>query len=187
MDYIELTPFDWDLARMAASLTGKDCKPLVQDNNTYLLALDFTDFPDKNYRKAVCDALEGKAGKRFVEIRHKTEFIYLAKILKSDEKLPRFFSGEIKGKRGQPEVGKEYCRIIEKVRALQFNRNGVGRLIRFVGNGEMEVPERGYATFHFLNASGSVWEHAMEGDYIVYLRPGHYEVMSAQTFERQFE
>ena len=186
MEYTELTPFDWDLARMGASLTARDCEPLLQNDDTYLLRLDCRDF-NEDWRKAVIRAVQGKAGERLVEIREEGTLIE-AKIRRSSEKWPEFMStGGHAAILGQPEAGEEYCHIIERVRALQFNRFGVNRLIRFVGNGEMEVPEKGYATFHFLNASGSVWEHAKEGDYIVYRRPGQYEVMSAEEFEAQYE
>ena len=185
MEYTELTPFDYDLARMVASLTMTDCTPQPQKGNFYLLNIEFAENSDELYRQAVIDALKGKAGKRLIKIGYVDDSRVVAKIRKSTEKLPQFYRGELRA--GQPEAGEEYCRIIERVRALQFNRFGVNRLIRFVGNGEMEVPEKGYATFHFLNASGSVWEHAEEGDYIVYNRPGHYEVMSAEAFEKQFE
>ena len=184
MEYTELTPFDYDIARMVASLTMTDCEPQPQKGDFYLLNIEFEN-PDELYRQAVIDALKGKVGKRLIKIGYVDDSRVVAKIRKSSEKLPQFYRGELGT--GLPEAGLEYCHIIERVRALQVHRNKLEVLLRFVGNGEMEVPEKGFATFHFLNAGGSVWGHAEEGDYIVYRRPGQYEVMSAKEFEKQYE
>ena len=81
---------------------------------------------------------------------------------------------------------------ITPIRALQVKRDNVGLLMAFVGNGEMEVERnideqtKGKAVFHFINA-GSVYAHADEFDYIVYVAPGRFEVVKIGEFERNYK
>ena len=43
------------------------------------------------------------------------------------------------------------------------------------------------AVFHFRNAAGSVYAHAPEHSYIVYVAPERFEIVDQETFEKEYE
>ena len=84
-------------------------------------------------------------------------------------------------------MGKKYCRKLGEIRALQVTRDNVDDLLGFVGNGELETPKDEPAVFHFLNAGESVYNHAPELSYIVYVKDGLFEVVTKEQFESEYE
>lgn len=185
MDYRELTPADAGLASMISSLTGQEVQPQVNEDDTYTLTVPLTDDKEKN--GAILRAVEGKAGKRLVRtLMTVPGNAAVVTIRKSDEKLPSYAEA-LEYKKEYPQTGQVYCKRLDECRALQVFRGNIQQLVLFVGCGQMEAPEEGPATFHFLNANQSVWAHAKEGDYIVYERPGHFRIVPEEEFEQVWE
>lgn len=186
MDYDRLTPADFGLANMIASLTGEDVKPELNSDDTYTLAVPLTDDVQRN--RAILRAVEGRAGKRLVRtLLTVPGSSAVVTIRQSDERLPKFSASREPVGEPLPSAGLLFCRKLDECRAVQVKRGNARQLITFVGNGEMEVPDDGAATFHFLNASGSVWAHAREGDYIMADKPGHFRIIPPAEFEAVWE
>ena len=76
-----------------------------------------------------------------------------------------------------------------EIRALQVDRNNAAAILQFVGNGSFEIERRmnGKATFHFRNGLCSVYAHAPEFSYIVYVKPGLFSIVDKESFERWYE
>lgn len=183
MEYDKLTPSDFGLANMIGSLTQQDVKPEVNEDNTYTIR--FKLLADAKTNDAILAAVEGRAGKRLVSL-NVADGEVTAVVGQSEEHLPQYAAPNEYTK-PYPGAGLLYCKRLEECRALKVGRYNVEQLILFVGGGEMEVPEDGPATFHFLNASGSVWAHAQEGDYIVAERAGHFSIVPEAEFEKIWE
>lgn len=186
MDYDKLTPADFGLAAMITSLTGEKVSPQLNSDDTYTLAVPMTDDVVRN--RAILRAVEGRAGNRLVRtLLTVPGSSAVVTIRQSTEKLPLFFgAAEVIGNPA-PEGGRCYCRRLGECYAEQVGRDNADALFAFVGNGELEVPEEGPATFHFLNACGSVWAHAKETDYIVFERAGHFRIIPKEEFEGTWE
>lgn len=194
MEYDKLTPSDFGLANMIGSLTQQDVKPEVNEDDTYTLRFKLSSNPVdvQHVNPAILRAIEGRAGKRLVKViipvqeyGQSDDEVTLI-IRQSEEHLPKYAAPN-EYTYPYPGAGLLYCKRLEECRALKVGRYNVEQLILFVGGGEMEVPEDGPATFHFLNASGSVWAHAQEGDYIVAERPGHFSIVPEAEFEKIWE
>ena len=185
----KLTPFDAELALMVESLTGKPCE-LKNGGNCYFFTVNYIDHAnDPDYLAAICQAIEGRTGERLLEISDDTDQCqFMVHVKFSDTKYP----GIVRLPRNharEPTFGYTYCRKLKEIQAGQVTRGNVERLLHFVGNGEMEI-ERcpgGKATFHFRNAAGSVYAHAPEYSYIVYVSPGRFEIVDQETFEKEYE
>lgn len=183
----KLTPFDMELCVMVESLTGKPCDPLCGAKDDFFIVVDYSSRPDPDFVAAVMAAVEGRVGERFESISDKPEEKRFIAYIKFAEHTPgRVCFGE-EVEKAKPAIGDVYCRQMEEVLAMYVSRADVDALVEFVGNGHLEISENGDATFHFLNASGSVWAHAPEHSYIVYLRPGLYKIVPKEEFESEFE
>lgn len=184
----KLVPADAELVRMVESLTDRPCEP-KNGGDHYFIEVNYEAHPEPEYIAAIWDAIDGRLGERLYSIKDDAERKCLfVRVRFSEERLPGFmYATHIKTER--PEKGDEFCRIIGKVRALQVTRKNAERLLVFVGNGEMEIPKEDGkpAVFHFLNNGLSVWAHALEGMFVVYKGPGHFEVMTAQQFRADYE
>lgn len=188
MDYwkTKLTPFDAELCKMVESLTDAPCEPKNAGDH-YFIQVDYKKHNDPQYILAIWDAIEGRAGERLIEIKDDPELSCLwVRIRFSKEKYPGLIYMD-RNANEMPDVGQKYCRQMAEIRALMVNRENAGRLLQFVGNGEMETSQDQPAVFHFLNASQSVWEHAVESSYIVYVKPGLFNVVDKETFEFEYE
>lgn len=183
----KLTPFDMELCVMVESLTGKPCDPLCGAKDDFFIVVDYSSRPDPDFVAAVMAAVEGRAGQRFKSISDKPEEKRFIAYIKFAEQTPGTVCYGKEVERAEPATGKLYCRQLEEVLAMYVSRADVDALVRFVGNGHLEISENGDATFHFLNASGSVWAHAPEHSYIVYLRPGLYKIVPKEEFESEYE
>lgn len=194
MEYDKLTTSDFGLANMIGSLTQQDVKPEVNEDDTYTLRFKLSFNPEnvQNVNPAILRAIEGRAGKRLVKMSipvqdHGQSNGEVTLIIRqSEERLPKYAAPNEYTK-PYPEAGFLYCKRLDECRTLKVGRYNIQQLILFVGGGEIEVPEDGPATFHFLNASGSVWAHAQEGDYIVAERPGHFSIIPEAEFEKIWE
>lgn len=185
----KLTPFDAELALMVESLTGKPCE-LKNGGNCYFFTVNYIDHADDpDYLAAVCQAIEGRTGERLLEIRDEADqHQFIVHVKFSDVQYP----GVIRLSRGhvqEPTFGYTYCRKLKEIQAVQVTRQNAERLLHFVGNGEMEIEKRpdGKATFHFRNAGGSVYAHAPEFSYIVYVGLERFEIVDKDTFESEYE
>ena len=182
----KLNPWDGELMLMVESLTGKPVEP-KNGGDGYFFEADYSLHPDPDYVAALLGAIEGRAGQRCIEINDDPERkVLTAHIAFSKEILPGL-AGTMTMTEAIPSSGNYYIDESSRiVAALQVRAGSAEDLITFVGNGEIEVPSEGLATFHFLNAGGSVLAHAKEFDYIVYRRPGLYEIMSKPDFENEY-
>lgn len=182
----KLTPFDTELAIMVESLTGKPCE-LKNGDNGYFFEADYENHNDPNYILAMWDAIEGRTGERLLEIKDDAErHALFVRVKFSEQKYP----GVIRASRDcspQESYGKTYCHKLVEIRAVQVERDNAENVLRFVGNGEWEIPDDGPATFHFLNAAGSVYAHAPEHSYIVHAGPERFEIVDKETFEKEYE
>lgn len=182
----KLTPFDTELAIMVESLTGKPCE-LKNGDNEYFFEADYENHNDPNYILAMWDAIEGRTGDRLLEIKDDAErHALFVRVKFSEQKYP----GVIRASRDcspQESYGKTYCHKLVEIRAVQVERDNAENVLRFVGNGEWEIPDDGPATFHFLNAAGSVFAHAPEHSYIVHAGPERFEIVDKETFEKEYE
>lgn len=181
----KLTPFDAELARMVSSLTERECEPLVIDD-CYTLIVDYSDHLDADYISAIFRAIEGRAGDRLMKIEDEPE-LHRAKVYikLEDNNLPDVVMGVHDD--GITDYGVTFCRRLGECKALQVRRDNGKRLIRFVGNGDLELPEDGLAVFTFRNAFGGVYCRAFEGDYIQFVRDGLYAVIPCENFEALWE
>lgn len=182
----KLTPFDAELIMMVESLTGKPCE-LKFGLDHFFFEADYENHNDPEYILAMWDAIEGRTGERLLEIKDKAEHhALLVRVKFSEQKYPgvvRLDSDHSE----QKTFGKVYCRRLGDTRAVQVERNNPDVLLQFVGNGEMEIPDDGPAVFHFRNACGSVYAHAPEHSYIVYVGPERFEIVEQETFEEEYE
>lgn len=182
----KLTPFDTELAIMVESLTGKPCE-LKNGGDHYFFEADYENHNDPNYILAMWDAIEGRTGERLLEIKDDPDrHTLFVRVKFSEQKYP----GIIRASRDcspQESYGKTYCHKLVEIRAVQVERDNAENVLRFVGNGEWEIPDDGPATFHFLNAAGSVFAHAPEHSYIVHAGPERFEIVDKETFEKEYE
>lgn len=184
----KLTPYDAELCLMVESLTGKPCEP-KNGGESYLIEANYEAHKDEpEYLLALWDAIEGRAGKRLISLTDDPErTCFVVQIEFSKEKYPGIVFRQPSFCREKPEEGERFCQQLCEVRALEVTPDNVGRLFEFVGNGDMEIPDDGPCVFTFRNASGSVYATAKEGDYVVYVAPGRFNVVEKQTFEKRYE
>ena len=181
----KLTPWDMELCRMVESLTGKPCEPMDGGSEQFFIVVDYSEIKDIDVVAAIVGSVEGRVGQRLVDkIDDPDQRRITIHIKFSEEKLPVY--GGQKVSDGNPVHGDRYCRKMEEIRALKVTRENLGKLIAFVGNGEMAMPENEPCVFTFLNA-GTVYAHAPENSYVVYDSPGRYAVISEEVFKAEFE
>lgn len=184
----KLTPFDAELAMMVESLTGKSCE-LKDGGDNFFFEADYEKHNDPQYILAIWNAIEGRAGKRLLEIKDDPErHALFVRVKYSEDEYP----GIIRATRDespQETFGKIYCHKLVEIRAIQVERGNAEAVLKFVGNGEWEIERRpgGKATFHFRNAGNSVYDHAPEHSYIVYVAPERFEIVDKETFEKEYE
>ena len=68
----KLIPFDLDMCRMVTELTGIECEP-KNGGDHYFIEADYANHPEPEYILGMWDAIEGRAGKRLLEIRDDSE------------------------------------------------------------------------------------------------------------------
>lgn len=181
----KLTPWDMELCRMVESLTNKPCEPMDGGSEQFFIVVDYSEIKDIDVVAAIVGSIEGRVGQRLVDkIDDPDQRRIVIHIKFSEEKLPVY--GGQKVSDGNPVHGDKYCRKMEEIRALKVTRENLGKLIAFVGNGEMAMPENEPCVFTFLNA-GTVYAHAPENSYVVYASPGRYAVISEDVFKAEFE
>jgi len=184
-----LTPFDSELFLMVESLTGCECVP-KNDGDGYTFTADYEKHKkEPNWILALWDAIEGRLGDRLLDLEDNPDVHCLFVRVKFSEQEYPSITRLDRDCKENPNAGEIYCRSLEEIRAVQVKRENAGKLLAFVGNGEMEIercPE-GKATFHFRNAGFSVWNHAPEFSYIIYRKPGQFLVMDRAEFEKQYE
>lgn len=181
-----LTPYDSELALMVESLTEMPCE-LKNGGDHYFFEADYSKHNDAQWILAVWDAIEGRTGERLISMEDQPERNRLfVRVKFSSEKYPQSFYAE-RFERCNPECGNVYCHTLEEIRAIQVKPQNFEQLVDFVGNGELEKPKDEPAIFHFRNASGSVFEHAKENDYIKYVSDGLFVVVEKEKFETEYE
>lgn len=182
----KLNAWDAELLLMVENLTERPCEP-KNGGDGYFIMANYSKHNEPEYINAVWNAIEGRAGKRLLEINDMPDqqCIYV-RIAFSDSKYPSLFT-KVEKTKSDPNFGNRYCRQLQEIRALQVTRDNVDDLLGFVGNGELETPKNGTAMFHFLNAGESVYCHAPESWYIVYVKDGLFEVVPKEQFESEYE
>lgn len=181
----KLTPWDAELMLMVERLTEKPCEPR-NGGDDYFFEADYELHNDPQYILAMWDAIEGRAGKRLVNIQDDAErHCLLVHIAFSEENLPGIV--RLKGSgTPNPKNGNLYIDAYGGlVVAVRVTRNNYQRLTDFIGNGEMELPKDGPCCFHFINAE-SVFADAPEGSYIIYRGHSRFEVMAADGFQHNY-
>lgn len=185
----KLTPFDDELCVMVRSLTGKD--PDIKENeDNYTMTVDVS---GKSYDeiKAIDDAIFGRisprlkragytqydAGKIEYDIMYNAEYMQLPIGDRMEMEKPGFI-----------EVGKRYCRKLKEVFAIQFTRENKADVMKFCGNGIVEIPRtpNGLGKFTFANANG-VFQQANESDVICSADGNVFEVMRYSDFVAMYE
>lgn len=174
----KLTPFDAEIALMVESLTGKECKAKNGENH-YFFEVDYSDHVDPDYIQAIWQAIEGKVGERLIEISDMPDLQRLIVRVKfSKEKLPKLVQYE----KTIPhlEVADKFCQNV--VWALQVDRKRADKIAAFVGGGEIEIPDEGEATYHFVDPIAGIWKHAKEKDFILHT-PRGFEIIPEKDFK----
>ena len=185
----KLTPFDTELAIMVESLTGKPCE-LKNGGDHYFFEADYENHNDPQYILAMWDAIEGRTGERLLEIKDDADrHALFVRVKFSEKKYPGVIRWNTETK-GNPAAGNPYYPKTDdfnETLAVQVEIENADALFTFVGNGEWEIPDDGPATFHFLNAAGSVFADAPEHSYIVYVGPERFEIVDKETFKKEYE
>lgn len=184
----KLTPFDAELCRMVESLTGKPCEPQWWNLTQYRIIVDYSIRPEPDFVSAVIDAIAGRAGQRFVDVKDKPEESKCGIIIAfSNEPMPFCYGDERNKMQPELSIGDDFCRSLEQIKAIQVARTDLERLQKFVGGGEMRIPRCPGCpgTFHFIN--GSVFLDVAEGDYICAGKNGQFFVVDEDTFLKQYE
>lgn len=182
-----LNPFDAELQMMVESLTGKPCEQKNAGMGNYFIVVDYSKRTEPDFVNAVMDAIAGRLGERLVSIKDNPDASKCTVYIKLSKQV---YPGIVRMPRNdEPGLtyGKVYCKRLGEIRAVQVKRDNPSVLFQFVGNGELELPEDGPAVYHFLNANMSVYAHAPENSYIVYIRQGLYKVVDETTFEKEYE
>ena len=182
----KLTPFDAELALMVESLTGKECE-LRNGGDNFFFEADYENHNEPEYILAMWDAIEGRVGQRLMELKDDPErHALFVRVKFSEHNYPGIIRFE-RDLKARPVKGQIFCKSMEEIVALQVLKENAQRLLSFVGNGEMEIPQDGPAVFHFKNAGGSVYAHAPEFSYIVYVGPERFKIVDKETFEKEYE
>lgn len=184
----KLTPYDTELCMMVESLTGKPCEPKNGGEDHYFIVVDYSKNIDPQFVSAVMDAVLGRIGERLIDMQDNADAQqFVVKIKFSTDKYPGIIRA---AQHKAPDIskGSHYIARNSEIVAIEVLRTNVDKLVEFVGNGEMEIEKRlnGKAVFHFLNASGGVWQHAPEFSYIVNDGSEHFIVMDAKTFNEKY-
>lgn len=185
----KLTSWDSELCAMVESLTEMPCKPknYAGCNDGYYIEADYSKHNNPDYILAISNAIAGRLGKRLINIENYPDRqILMARVKFKEDNTIGFRYRENPGKEN-PESGETYCHKLEEIKAIQVRPDNVDKLLEFIGNGEFEKEAGKLGTFHFLNASGSVWAHAAESDYIVFVKDGLFKVVSKADFQNEYE
>lgn len=182
----KLTSWDSELCAMVESMTERPCKP-KNGGDHYFIEADYTKHHDPDYINAIYNAIAGRLGKRLIDIKDDADReTLLVRVKFKEDNTIGFRYRENPGKEN-PESGETYCHKLEEIKAVQVHPDNVDKLLEFIGNGEFEKEAGKLGTFHFLNASGSVWAHAAESDYIVFVKDGLFKVVSKADFQNEYE
>lgn len=185
----KLTPFDSELIVMVRNLTGKE-PGVVEKENVYTLTVDMAGKSDDE-KKAIDDAICGRisprlrragytqyeAGKIEYDIMYNAEYMQLPIEDRMEMEKPGFI-----------EVGKRYCRKLKEVFAIQFTRENKADVVKFCGNGIVEIPRtpHGLAKFTFATLNG-VFVEAEENDIICFEDGKDFRVMRYPDFIAMYE
>lgn len=181
---IRLTPWDAELCMMVESLTQRPCKA-KNGGNHYFIEVDYSLHNDPDYISAIYDAIAGRVGDRLIRITDDPDGQRLIVRIRFHKHVyPKVFAA-VDNAPGEMLNGDIYTNGQNDVYALQVTLDNCERLIAFVGNGQMEVTSNGKSEFHFTNQQ-SVYAHAPESSYIVYVGPEHYRIVDKDNFEGQY-
>ena len=185
----KLTPFDSELIVMVRNLIGKE-PGVVEKENVYTLTVDMAGKSDDE-KKAIDNAICGRIHPRLkradythykgdiieYDIMYNAEFEQLPVELRAEMETPGF-----------AEVGKRYCRKLKEVFAIQFTRANEADVVKFCGNGIVEIPRtpHGLAKFTFTTLNG-VFVEAEENDIICFEDGKDFRVMRYRDFIAMYE
>lgn len=176
-----LSPFDYELCLMVESLTENECEP-KNGGDHYFIEADYSKHNDPDYIAAVQDAIEGRVGKRLLELKDDPERHCLFVRIKFEKnKYPVCIGDERDHYEPEPYVGMVYCRQDGVVYALEVNDRNREKLHRFVGGGQTRIAEDGTVSHHFLTKKG-MFVDAPQGSYIVSDMDGNCRVVKGENF-----
>lgn len=180
-----LTSWDTELCIMVESLTEMPTEP-KNGGDHYFIEVNYSKHNDPDLISAILDAIAGRLGNRLIEVSDDTErnVVYI-RIAFSEIQYPRVMH-KLTMDKEDLEAGIQYYKRADVTRAIQVKRENVERLMLFVGNGEFVMDDNG-PVFHFLNAHRSVWAHAPEESYIVYVKEGLFKIVSKADFQNEYE
>lgn len=184
----KLTPFDDELCVMVRSLTGIDAQ-VNEHKEFYTIVVNM---PNKSEaeRKAIDDAVNGRIGLRltFANYNNFSDGVveYGIMYYSDYEKLPSEYRGDIH-EPGYMETGKQYCRKLKEVFAIQILRNNAADVVEFCGGGIVETPRtpNGIVKFTFATPNG-VFITGYETDFII-TDGNNFEIVKASEFARDYE
>lgn len=181
-----LTPFDYECLMMVDSLTGVETEP-KNGGDHYFFEADYRKYDSPEVLGGIWQAIEGRFGDRILEMwddpERKAFFVrvkfaeFKTKLFTKEPDCPKLYLGE----RAIYREGGE----VREIRAMQVRRNKINELLNFVGNGEYEQNEDRLDSFHWLNF-GTVYGHAEEGDWLVYVGFDRFIKVDKNTFENEY-
>lgn len=185
----KLTPFDSELIVMIRNLTGNEPE-IVEKEEVYTMTVNASGKSDSE-KKAIDNAINGRI---YPRLRRAGYTRYDAGIIEYDimynaefEQLPVELRAEMETP-GFVEVGKRYCRKLKEVFAIQFTRENKADVVKFCGNGIVEIPRtpHGLAKFTFTTLNG-VFVEAEENDIICFEDGKDFRVMRYPDFIAMYE
>ena len=176
----KLVPFDYDCARMVENLTGMPVE-FKQSGKYYFYEADYSQHPNPDYVNAIYTAIEGRYGKRLIEIDDDAERKKLiVQVWFSQEKQPQIYNYP----KTEPlcEAGDKYHTQTIWAMEVVGTVECASRLARYTGGGSMEIPEEGKAKYTFTDDVSGVIKIAMEGEFIVKEETKPYRVITKEEF-----
>lgn len=183
---MRLTPFDAECLRMVESLTGRETVPEPNEGG-YSFEV-YYEGRDPDWAAAVLAAIEGRYGERLIRMEDEPEQGRCRIFVRASvEALPDLYEMTREWE-PRPDQGHQYESVdrTERVYAIQFLLKDAERVLKFIGNGQIEAKD-GAAVLHFRNTAGEVYATAQEGQYIVHLADTRFLVEDAEQFEAQWQ
>lgn len=184
-----LSPYDCDLCAMIEDITKQEIEVTASNTSIRLSwsqnGSDGKDITEWQRIEALKKAIRGRLGDRFIKFLYAdgVQSIYM----KYD---PEEYSEEISTHLTDPDytAGTRYCRPLLEVDAIQFLRDNVEEVLRFVGGGTVTTPRypNAKSLLSFSNNNG-LYLVVTEGWYILKNMEGKFYTRSEKDFKKEFE
>lgn len=152
---------DFNIVRMAQSVTQAGVETREGDKSYQLIATNV-------YAEPLINAVQGMAGDRYES--HKVDGDKIIFTIRYEDETTEHYHYDTAP--AHTEAGEKFCKEITW--ALQFigTTENAQRLARFVGGGELELPEEGKAKFTFHDQIVGTFKDVTEGDFVLYTNHG---------------